>query len=107
MPKVVTKKTRQHETISKQGAHTVNIQVNSPITFEQLLENSVLYLGILFNKTFGQHILKNPLVVQTMVEKAAIRPSDTVLEIGPGTGNMTIKLLEKAAKVVAYEIDPR
>ncbi len=42
-----------------------------------------------------------------MVEKSAIRPSDTVLEIGPGTGNMTVKLLEKAAKVVAYEIDPR
>jgi 18S rRNA (adenine1779-N6/adenine1780-N6)-dimethyltransferase len=51
--------------------------------------------------------LKNPLVVQAMVDKAAIRSSDTVLEIGPGTGNMTVLLLEKAAKVVACEIDPR
>ena len=42
-----------------------------------------------------------------MVEKAGILPSDTILEIGPGTGNMTVKLLEKAAKVVAVEVDER
>jgi 18S rRNA (adenine1779-N6/adenine1780-N6)-dimethyltransferase len=42
-----------------------------------------------------------------MVEKAGILPSDTVLEIGPGTGNMTMKLLEKASKVVAVEVDER
>ncbi|KAL0278825.1 UNVERIFIED_CONTAM: hypothetical protein PYX00_000521 [Menopon gallinae] len=63
--------------------------------------------GILFNKDFGQHILKNPLVIQSMVEKAAIRPTDVILEIGPGTGNMTVKLLEKAKKVIACEIDTR
>lgn len=42
-----------------------------------------------------------------MVIKAALQPTDTVLEIGPGTGNMTIKLLEKVKKVVACEVDPR
>lgn len=73
--------------------------------------NSIIYTffftGILFNKDFGQHILKNPLVIQNMVEKAALRPTDVVLEIGPGTGNMTMKLLEKAKKVIACEIDVR
>jgi 18S rRNA (adenine1779-N6/adenine1780-N6)-dimethyltransferase len=39
--------------------------------------------------------------------KAALSPTDTVLEIGPGTGNMTVRLLEKAKKVIACEIDPR
>ncbi|CAF0739635.1 unnamed protein product [Brachionus calyciflorus] len=63
--------------------------------------------GIRFNKDFGQHILKNPLIVTSMIEKAALQPTDTVLEIGPGTGNMTIKLLEKVKKVVACEVDPR
>nr|CAG4651962.1 EOG090X08Z3 [Triops cancriformis] len=63
--------------------------------------------GLVFNTTLGQHILKNPLIVQSMVEKAALRSTDTVLEIGPGTGNMTVKLLEKAKKVVACEVDPR
>lgn len=42
-----------------------------------------------------------------MVEKAAVRSTDVVLEIGPGTGNMTIKLLDKAKKVIACELDTR
>ena len=36
-----------------------------------------------------------------------IAPGDTVLEIGPGTGNLTVKLIEVAAKVIAVEFDPR
>jgi len=63
--------------------------------------------GLRFNTDLGQHILKNPLIVQSMVEKAALRSTDTVLEIGPGTGNMTVKLLEKVKNVVACELDPR
>jgi len=42
-----------------------------------------------------------------MIEKAAIKGTDTVLEIGPGTGNLTLKLLESAKKVIACEHDPR
>lgn len=61
----------------------------------------------MFNKDFGQHILKNPLVITSMLEKSAVRGTDVVLEIGPGTGNMTVKILEKVKKVVACEIDPR
>lgn len=64
--------------------------------------------GFVFNTAgLGQHILKNPLIIKTIIEKANIRPSDTVLEIGPGTGNLTVKLLEVAKKVVAVEFDPR
>ncbi|KAK2898394.1 hypothetical protein QQF64_032407 [Cirrhinus molitorella] len=63
--------------------------------------------GIMFNTGIGQHILKNPLVVNSIIEKAALRPTDVVLEVGPGTGNMTVKLLEKAKKVVACELDTR
>ena len=33
-----------------------------------------------------------------MVDKAGIQKTDTILEIGPGTGNMTVKLLESASK---------
>lgn len=64
-------------------------------------------LGIVFNKDFGQHILKNPLIITSMLEKSALRNTDTVLEIGPGTGNMTVRILEKSKKVIACEIDPR
>lgn len=63
--------------------------------------------GIRFNTTVGQHILKNPLVVNSMMDKAALRGTDTVLEIGSGTGNMTVKLLDRVKKVTACEVDPR
>ncbi|KAM0671946.1 dimethyladenosine transferase [Ordospora colligata] len=60
-----------------------------------------------FKKQHGQHILKNLGVVDTVIERARIKPTDTVLEIGGGTGNLTMKLLQKAKKVICYEIDPR
>ncbi|OJK00047.1 hypothetical protein ASPACDRAFT_120102 [Aspergillus aculeatus ATCC 16872] len=59
------------------------------------------------NTDLGQHILKNPGVAQRIVEKAELKQSDVVLEIGPGTGNLTVKILEKAKKVIAVELDPR
>ncbi|KAJ8499176.1 hypothetical protein OPV22_009728 [Ensete ventricosum] len=63
--------------------------------------------GVPFEKSKGQHILKNPMLVETIVQKSGIKPTDVVLEIGPGTGNLTKKLLEVAKSVVAVELDPR
>ncbi|KAJ4766822.1 rRNA adenine N(6)-methyltransferase [Rhynchospora pubera] len=63
--------------------------------------------GIPFEKSMGQHILKNPSMVDSIVQKSGIKPTDVVLEIGPGTGNLTKKLLECAKSVVAVEVDPR
>ena len=51
------------------------------------------------DKSFGQNFLKNPMVVQGIVDKAEIRSSDVVFEIGPGTGNLTVELLKRAKKV--------
>lgn len=68
---------------------------------------SLLYTGIEFHKSKGQHILKNPNVVRAIVDKAGVKPTDTVLEIGPGTGNLTNLLLQQAKKVIAIEVDPR
>eukprot|EP00898_Chlorokybus_atmophyticus_P007783 jgi/Chlat1/8005/Chrsp7S00633 len=65
------------------------------------------FQGLEFHKSKGQHILKNPLIVNAIVEKAGLKPTDTVLEIGPGTGNLTVKLLEAVKRVVAVELDPR
>jgi hypothetical protein len=44
------------------------------------------FQGIQFQKSKGQHILKNPLIVQSIVQKAGLKSTDIVLEIGPGTG---------------------
>ena len=46
-------------------------------------------------------------MAQNIIEKSSIKPSDLVLEIGPGTGNLTHLLLERCKKLTAVEIDPR
>ncbi|KAL6557973.1 Ribosomal RNA small subunit methyltransferase [Orobanche minor] len=63
--------------------------------------------GIPFHKSKGQHILKNPLIIDSIIQKSGIKPTDVILEIGPGTGNLTKKLLEAGKSVVAVELDPR
>ncbi|KAE9445848.1 hypothetical protein C3L33_22261, partial [Rhododendron williamsianum] len=63
--------------------------------------------GIPFHKSKGQHILKNPLLIDTIIEKSGINSTDIILEIGPGTGNLTKKLLEAGKSVIAVELDPR
>jgi 18S rRNA (adenine1779-N6/adenine1780-N6)-dimethyltransferase len=71
------------------------------------MESGMRYHTFEFLRSKGQHILKNPMIIKSIIEKSAIRPTDVVLEIGPGTGNLTMALLEKAKKVIAIEVDPR
>ncbi|KAF1598352.1 UNVERIFIED_CONTAM: putative dimethyladenosine transferase, partial [Eudyptes pachyrhynchus] len=56
-------------------------------------------VGILFNTGAGRHILKNLLVVNSIIEKAALQCRDVILEVGLGTGNLTVKMLKKVKKV--------
>ncbi|KAG8383382.1 hypothetical protein BUALT_Bualt04G0006700 [Buddleja alternifolia] len=58
-------------------------------------------------KSRGQHLLTNPRILDSIVRSSNVKSDDTVLEIGPGTGNLTFKLLEAASKVVAIELDKR
>ncbi|KAL8439145.1 hypothetical protein Efla_000660 [Eimeria flavescens] len=58
-------------------------------------------------KKFGQHLLKNPGILDKLLTAANITSSDTVLEIGPGTGNLTVRLLPLARRVLAMDIDSR
>lgn len=43
----------------------------------------------------------------SIVARAGLKASDIVLEIGPGTGNLTVRLLEQSKKVIAVEFDRR
>ncbi|XP_021718092.1 ribosomal RNA small subunit methyltransferase, mitochondrial-like [Chenopodium quinoa] len=58
-------------------------------------------------KSKGQHLLTSGWVLDSIVKSSNIKATDTVLEIGPGTGNLTLRLLQAASKVVAIEIDKR
>ncbi|HSX18377.1 MAG TPA: 16S rRNA (adenine(1518)-N(6)/adenine(1519)-N(6))-dimethyltransferase RsmA [Candidatus Saccharimonadales bacterium] len=56
-------------------------------------------------KSLGQHWLKDTQALEAIVEAAEIKPTDTVLEIGPGLGHLTQYLVGEAEHVVAVELD--
>lgn len=58
-------------------------------------------------KTLGQNWLINPHIIDKIIAAAEITKSDTILEIGPGTGNLTKKLAEQTGKVIGIEKDHR
>jgi 16S rRNA (adenine1518-N6/adenine1519-N6)-dimethyltransferase len=57
-------------------------------------------------KKFGQNFLINPRIRAKLLDALETRDGDEVWEIGPGLGAMTIGLLERGARVTAFEIDP-
>ncbi len=63
--------------------------------------------NITANKSLGQNFLINDEVINTIVEASNIEKEDLVIEIGPGLGTLTRKLLEKAKKVICIELDKR
>jgi 16S rRNA (adenine1518-N6/adenine1519-N6)-dimethyltransferase len=56
-------------------------------------------------KSLGQNFLKSEPALRKIVEVGEVKTIDTILEIGPGKGALTAKLLEVAGKVVAIEKD--
>lgn len=56
-------------------------------------------------KRFGQHFLVDEDVIDRIFESLAIRATDSVLEIGPGPGTLTQRLLLESGDVHAVEID--
>ena len=59
------------------------------------------------NKSLGQNFLIDDEVVAETVKAAEITDKDLVIEIGPGLGTLTARLLENAGRVVAVELDNR
>ena len=61
--------------------------------------------GIILNKNLGQNYLIDDFKRKKIIEYAKLTKEDTVLEIGPGIGTLTIELAKKAGKVIAIEQD--
>jgi 16S rRNA (adenine1518-N6/adenine1519-N6)-dimethyltransferase len=62
--------------------------------------------GLRPEKRYGQHFLIDGNLMRMLVDEADLGPSDTVIEVGPGVGNLTELLVERAGWVVAVEISP-
>lgn len=58
-------------------------------------------------KSLGQNFLHDPGVLDKIVAAAQLRPDETVLEIGPGTGTLTERLADTARRIIAVEVDER
>ena len=58
-------------------------------------------------KRLGQNFLVDPNILRKIVVTAQVSSEDTVLEIGPGRGDLTEALSRVAQRVVAVEIDPQ
>lgn len=61
--------------------------------------------GLRPKKKFGQNFLHDGNHMAKIMDAAKLAPGDTVLEVGPGTGALTERLVEAGANVVAVEID--
>ena len=58
-----------------------------------------------FSKSLGQNFLIDDSVLDDIVNGAEVNQDDFVIEIGPGVGTLTARLLNKAKKVVSIELD--
>ena len=71
--------------------------------FEELNSLMAKY-GFRPKKKMAQYFITDESLIEKLIEEADLKPTDTVLEIGPGTGVLTRELLKKC-KVVAVELD--
>lgn len=59
------------------------------------------------NKSLGQNFLISQEVVNNIIKASEISEKDLVIEIGPGLGTLTKRLLEQAGKVICVELDTK
>src|SRR3954462_12395052 len=57
------------------------------------------------NKTFGQNFLLNEIILQDTVDSVPLKKGDAILEVGPGVGNLTKRLAERAEFLLTVEKD--
>ena len=56
-------------------------------------------------KRFGQHFLHDPVVLDRIIDAIRPRAGEQIIEIGPGEGALTARLLERVPHLTAIEID--
>jgi len=64
-------------------------------------------LGIRPSKSLGQNFVHDPNTIRRIVRDAELADGETVLEVGPGLGSLTLGLLAVGARVTAVEVDGR
>lgn len=73
----------------------------------ETLQNILKHYGLSPNKTYGQNFLMDETILEDMIDTAGVTGDDIVLEVGPGIGNLTERLLARSKQVIAIEKDPQ
>lgn len=81
--------------------------VNAGLLGPAELRATAVRLGIDPRRSLGQNFVVDPNTITRIVRAAGVGPADTVVEVGPGLGSLTLGLLPVVAGVVAVEIDQR
>lgn len=64
------------------------------------------FAGVRPDKRLGQNFLIDEEVIAEIIDASGATEDSLVLEIGPGTGALTLPLAEKAGRVIAIDLDP-
>lgn len=56
-------------------------------------------------KSLGQNFLVDEKAFDKIIEVADLKPSDNIIEVGPGTGFLTERLIQKVSHVTSVELD--
>jgi 16S rRNA (adenine1518-N6/adenine1519-N6)-dimethyltransferase len=75
------------------------------LTSRQVIRRLARRYGIAFRRRWGQNFLADASALDQLVDSLELSEKDRVLEVGPGLGTLTRRLVERAAQVVAVEID--
>lgn len=81
--------------------------MNQKLFNEDYLRHLCQLYDIIPSKKYGQNFLIDPEPVEEIIEAAEIKAGETIVEVGPGFGVLTLGLAEKAKKVLAFEIEKR
>ncbi|MDR2176509.1 MAG: 16S rRNA (adenine(1518)-N(6)/adenine(1519)-N(6))-dimethyltransferase RsmA [Treponema sp.] len=79
-----------------------SLNYDSPIAIKAFLDER----GLGTRKKLGQNFLIKGAIREKLTNALELKPGDGVWEIGPGLGAMTGELLERGARVKAFELDP-
>lgn len=75
------------------------------LTRIEVTKNLLKKYGIKPKKYLGQHFILSNKALENIIKAAEIKENDTIIEIGPGLGTLTQKLVLTGAKIIAVEKD--
>lgn len=100
-PGLASEQGDEHTEGEVQGSPTTRDDLTDVATLRRLLRRHDLRPS----KSFGQHLLVDRAALDAIIAASDLTADDSVLEVGSGTGVLTVELAERVQRVVAVEID--